>query len=186
MNQCLNKLGFKSILFCGVLVEALLSACHSENKSPAEKTVTHPAEVSAVEVFPVEKGRLSSSLQIPGELIAYQQVDLYAKENSFVKKVYVDVGSEVNTGTILVSMEEPELASQLAAAESNIKSREAVYTASKANYSRLYETSKTPGTISPNDLEQAAARQSADLAQLEAAKAAYKQIAELQGYLQIK
>jgi len=186
MNQCLNKLGFKSILFCGVLVAALLSACHSENKSPAEKTVTQPAEVSAVEVFPVQKGRLFSSLQIPGELIAYQQVDLYAKENSFVKKLYVDVGSEVTTGQLLVTLEAPELGSQLSGALSNIKSREAIYLASKANYDRLYETSKTPGTISPNDLEQANARKSSELAQLESAKAAYRQIIEMQSYLQIR
>jgi RND family efflux transporter MFP subunit len=125
-------------------------------------------------------------LQIPGELIAYQQVDLYAKENSFVKNVYVDVGSEVKQGQLLVTMEAPELGSQLAGALSNIKSREAVYTASKANYDRLYETSQTPGTVSPNDLEQATARRNSDLAQLEAAKSSYKQITEMQGYLQIR
>jgi len=186
MNQCLYKPGCKSILFCTVLVAALLSACHSENKSPVEKAVTQPAEVSAVEVFPVQKGRLFSSLQIPGELIAYQQVDLYAKENSFVKKLYVDVGSEVTTGQLLVTLEAPELGSQLSGALSNIKSREAIYLASKANYDRLYETSKTPGTISPNDLEQANARKSSELAQLESAKAAYRQIIEMQSYLQIR
>ena len=186
MNQCLNKLGFKSILFCSMVVAALLSACHSENKSPVEKAVTQPAEVSAVEVFPVQKGRLFSSLQIPGELIAYQQVDLYAKENSFVKKLYVDVGSEVTTGQLLFTLEAPELGSQLSGALSNIKSREAIYLASKANYDRLYETSKTPGTISPNDLEQANARKSSELAQLESAKAAYRQIIEMQSYLQIR
>src|SRR5205085_1096301 len=114
------------------------------------------------------------------------QVDLYAKENSFVKKLYVDVVSEVTTGQLLVTMEAPELGSQLAGALSDIKSREAIYTASKANYDRLYETSKTPGTISPNDLEQAAARKNADLAQLEAAKAAYRQVAQTQNYLQIR
>jgi len=129
---------------------------------------------------------LSSSLQIPGELIAYQQVDLYAKENSFVKKLYVDVGSEVTTGQLLVTLEAPELGSQLSGALSNIKSREAIYLASKANYDRLYETSKTPGTISPNDLEQANARKSSELAQLESAKAAYRQIIEMQSYLQIR
>jgi RND family efflux transporter MFP subunit len=186
MNQCLNKPGCKNILFCTVLVTALLSACHSENKSPVEKAVTQPAEVSAVEVFPVQMGRLFSSLQIPGELIAYQQVDLYAKENSFVKKLYVDVGSEVTTGQLLVTLEAPELGSQLSGALSNIKSREAIYLASKANYDRLYETSKTPGTISPNDLEQANARKSSELAQLESAKAAYRQIIEMQSYLQIR
>src|SRR6476646_9098927 len=171
-----------------LLVIGLLCSCHSrenaaEKKTEARQTV---APAPATEVFPLQRGRLSSSLQIPGELIAYQQVDLYAKENSFVKKLYVDVGSQVTEGQLLVTMEAPELSSQLAGALSNIKSREAIYTASKANYDRLYETSQTPGTISPNDLEQADARKNSDLAQLEAAKAEYKQIAETQNYLQIR
>ena len=93
---------------------------------------------------------------------------------------------KLQTGQLLVTMEAPEMGSQLAGAQSNVKSREAIYTASKANYDRLYETSQTPGTISPNDLEQAAARKNSDFAQLEAAKAAYKQIAETQNYLQIR
>ena len=155
----------------------------SEKKTETKQTA---AEAPATEVFPLQKGRLSSSLQIPGELIAYQQVDLYAKENSFVKKLYVDVGSEVTAGQLLVTMEAPGTEFSISRRTINIKSREAIYMASKANYDRLYETSQTPGTISPNDLEQAAARKNSDFAQLEAAKAAYKQIAETQNYLQIR
>jgi RND family efflux transporter MFP subunit len=188
MNLRSNKLSsFKIILFNSFLA-ALLCGCHSENNSADKNTETKQAlaEEPATEVFSLQKGRLSSSLQIPGELIAYQQVDLYAKENSFVKKLYVDVGSEVTAGQLLVTMEAPELGSQLAGSLSNIKSREAIYMASKANYDRLYETSQTPGTISPNDLEQAAARKNSDFAQLEAAKAAYEQIAQTQNYLQIR
>jgi len=185
MNRNLFKsLSLGKILFF-IIAPALLWSCSGKESQDQKTEITQP-EAVAREVFPAEKGRLSSSLRIPGELIAYQQVDLYAKENSFVKKVYVDVGSEVSVGQLLVSMEEPELTSQLAAAESNIKSREAVYAASKANYDRLYETSKTPGTISPNDLEQASARKNADLAQLESAKAAYKQVTQLQSYLEIR
>ncbi len=137
----------------------LLCSCHSDDNSQKNKTET---EAPSTQVFSLKKARLSSSLQIPGELIAYQQVDLYAKVNSFVKKLYVDVGSEVKEGELLVTMEAPELGSQLAGAESAIKSREAIYLASKANYDRLLETSKTPGTISPNDLEQATARKNSD------------------------
>jgi len=169
-----------------VLAAGMLPACNDEAKEAETKTEVQAPEALAREAFALQKGRLSSSLQIPGELIAYQQVDLYAKENSFVKKIYVDVGSEVFTGQLLVTMEAPELGSQLSAALSNIKSREAIYTASKANYDRLVATSKTPGTISPNDLEQAAARTNADMAQLESAKAAYRQVAETQSYLQIR
>jgi membrane fusion protein (multidrug efflux system) len=179
-----------SSIWCRIFLinSVLLYACNSanENVNKNEAVATEQTAHTPVEVFAVQKGRLSSSLQIPGELVAFQQVDLYAKENSFVKKLYVDVGSEVKEGQLLVSLEAPELGSQLAGALSDIKSREATYMASKANYNRLLATSQTPGTISPNDLEQAAARKDADYAQLQAAQAAHRQIAETQNYLQIR
>src|ERR1700750_586239 len=96
-NQC------KAVLFGGLFSAASLLACNSAEKPAAVSVETAPAEAPAREVFSLQKGRLSSSLQIPGELAAYQQVDLYAKEGSFVKKVYVDIGSEVRTGQLLVS-----------------------------------------------------------------------------------
>jgi membrane fusion protein (multidrug efflux system) len=134
----------------------------------------------------LEKGRFATNLYIPGELIAFQQVDLYAKVNSFVKKLYVDVGSEVREGDLLATMEAPELQSQLASAASKMKSQEAIYIASKANYDRVVETSKTPGTISQNDIDQADARQKSDYAQWDAAKAAYNEIAETLKYLEVR
>jgi RND family efflux transporter MFP subunit len=172
---------FLNIFLAGIL----FAGCHDDDAQKT-KPAAEPAEAPATEVFSLKKGRLTSSLSIPGELIAFQQVDLYAKVNSFVKKLYVDVGSEVKEGELLATMEAPELGSQLAGAESTIKSREAIYLASKANYDRLVETSKTPGTISPNDLEQAAARQNSDLAQLQSAQSARKEIMEMQNYLQIR
>ena len=48
------------------------------------------------------------------------------------------------------------------------------------------QTSKTPGTISPNDLELANARQQSDLAQLEAARATYREVTDTRNYLQIR
>lgn len=139
-----------------------------------------------IEAFAIQKDKMSTAFQTPAELIAWQQVDLYAKENSFVSKLYVDVGADVKAGQLLATLEAPELNSRLAAAESRLKSQEAIYTASKSQYDRLYETSKTPGTISQNDLDQAAARKNSDLAQLDAAKAAHREITVLQGYLEIR
>ena len=134
----------------------------------------------------LQKGRLSTTLHVPGELIAFQQVDLYAKVNSFVKRLYVDVGSEVHEGQLLATMEAPEIQSQLATAMARVKSQEALYIASKANYDRVVETAKTPGTISQNDIDQADARQKSDNAQLEANKAAYNEVAETLKYLEIR
>ena len=137
-------------------------------------------------LVPVEKGKLSSTIAVPGELMPYQEVDLYAKVNSYVKKLLVDIGSEVHQGQLLATLEAPEINSQLAAAQSRIKQQEAIYFASKATYDRLYNTSKTPGTVSQNDLEQAEAKKNSDLANVDAAKSSYKEVAANLNYLQIR
>ncbi|MBX2926013.1 MAG: efflux RND transporter periplasmic adaptor subunit [Chitinophagaceae bacterium] len=152
-----------------------------------ENTAADRAETPPVyEVFIAEKGKLSTSVEIPGELIAFQQVDIYAKVSSFVKTLLVDVGSEVKEGQVLATMEAPEMNAQLSGAASRLQALEATYTASKAHYDRLLETSKTPGTISPNDLDIALAKQKSDYAQLQAAKAAEREITDNKNYLTIR
>ncbi|PSL46311.1 RND family efflux transporter MFP subunit [Chitinophaga niastensis] len=174
------------VIFLSVIVSAvILQSCGSSAaKDDKEKTAAAPAP--ALEAFTLQKGEMTSSIQIPGELIAFQRVDLYAKVSSFVKKLYVDVGSEVTAGQLLVTMEAPEVNAQLSGAESRLKSQEAIYLSSKATYDRLYETSKTPGTVSQNDLDVAFAKQKSDYAQLDAAKASYREVGDTRNYLEIR
>ncbi|WP_147202092.1 efflux RND transporter periplasmic adaptor subunit [Segetibacter aerophilus] len=185
----INRNNFYHIL--PVLIATLLVAAMPSCKSSEEKTETTIEEkkevaAAAIEVVAAQKGKLSSSIQVPGELIPFQQVEIYAKENSFVKKIYVDVGSEVKQGQLLVSMEAPEINSRMSEAQSNLKSLQAIYISSKATYNRLLETSKTPGTISPNDLDQALARVNSEKARLEGAQAAIRAVAATRGYLDIR
>lgn len=188
----MNKLKNKSILLLAVLAMAIgsLSACHSDDKEKKEQQEEQEqqeaVETPTVQIVPVTKGRLSSNITIPGELIPYQQVDLYAKTNSYVKKLLVDIGSEVKQGQLLAVLEAPEINSQLAAAQSRIKQFEAVYFASKATYDRLVSTSKTPGTVSQNDLEQAEAKKNADEANIDAAKSGLKEVSANLAYLEIR
>jgi membrane fusion protein (multidrug efflux system) len=106
--------------------------------------------------------------------------------SSFCKELYVDVGTEVKEGQLLALMEAPEILSQLASANSRVEALTATYKASKANYDRLLETSKTPGTISQNDLDQALGKSNADYSQLQAAQSAQKEILTMQHYLEIR
>jgi membrane fusion protein (multidrug efflux system) len=168
-----------------IWVLGCLGACQSPEADSARQTAA-PAATPSAETFLLHKGRLTGDLQTPGELIAWQQVDLYAKENSFVRRLYADIGSDVKAGQLLADLEAPELASSLAGAASRLKAQEAIYIASKANYDRILSTSKTPGTISQNDIDQADARQKSDYAQWEAARSAYDQIAETLKYLEIR
>lgn len=172
-------------LYQALMAAVVLAGCGvSQSKPDSDKTAA--AAPAGVKAFALEKDIFSASLKMPGELIAFQQVDLYAKVNSFVQKLYVDVGSTVTAGQVLATLEAPELNAQLAGAESRLHSQEAVYLASKANYDRLYKTSQTPGTVSQNDLDLALAKQKSDYAQQEAARAAYREVADTRNYLQIR
>ena len=192
MNTMKNKRSAIVLIASAVLMLGALSGCSSsdgEGKTGGKKDSAgegHKDSVTVTATVTLQKGRLSTTLHVPGELIAFQQVDLYAKVNSFVKRLYVDVGSEVKEGQLLATMEAPEIQSQLATALARVKSQEAIYIASKSNYDRIIETSKTPGTISQNDIDQADARQKSDYSQLEANKAAYNEVSETLKYLEVR
>jgi membrane fusion protein (multidrug efflux system) len=193
MSHCtiMNIKQNKTIALLALFISAgLLTSCGPDKKQQEEQAQT-VAQVDAVEtptviLIPVQKGKLSSSIAIPGELLPYQQVDLYAKVNSYVKKLLVDIGSEIHQGQLLAILEAPEINSQLAGAQSRIQQQQAIYFASKATYDRLLSTSKTPGTVSQNDLEQAEAKKNSDLANVEAAKSVYKEVGASVAYLEIR
>src|SRR4051794_23707887 len=107
----INKQGLKYCVrfFTCCLVISAVSSCHSSDPKKREEAEQKPDSAVTKEVIAAKKGKLASSIQVPGELIPYQTVDIYAKEASFVKKVLVDVGSEVRQGQLLVSMEAPEI-----------------------------------------------------------------------------
>lgn len=168
-------------LFIIALTLALAVGCEKK-----EETAKAPEAAPVLETVPLAKEKLETEMRVPAELTGFKQVDLYAKVTGFVQQLKVDIGSEVKAGQLLIVLEAPEISSQLAAAESRLKSQEAVYLASKSTYNRFFETSKVEGTISKNDLEQAEARKNSDFAQFQAAKAAYAEVSNIRNYLQIR
>jgi membrane fusion protein, multidrug efflux system len=173
-------------IFCLMMVLSVsFNACSSAaSKNDGEND--QQDDTAVTETFLLKKEKLTSTWQTPGLLTAFQQVDIYAKVSSFVKKLYADVGSEVHEGELLAELEAPEITSQLSAAAARLKSQEAVFISSKATYRRLVETSETPGTIAQNDLDMALAKKDSDSSLLESAKANYQEISETRNYLQIR
>ncbi|MXN90628.1 efflux RND transporter periplasmic adaptor subunit [Flavobacterium sp. Sd200] len=170
----------KNYIIPSIIALSLLSSCGKKEEAPK------PEAEPVIETIDLHKEKLSSEIRLPAELQGFRQTDIYAKVSSFVKELKVDIGTQVKVGQLLIVLEAPEISSQLAAAESRLRSQEAVYTASNATYNRILETSKVEGTISKNDLDIALSRKSSDYAQLQAAKAAYKEIQTMLGYLQIR
>jgi membrane fusion protein (multidrug efflux system) len=165
-----------------LLATVLFAACTASDEETAKPVVL---PLPHTPTFVIQKGRLSTGLHIPAELTAYREVDLYAKVDSYVKELKVDVGSVVEKGQLLAVLEAPELLSRLAASESRYKAQQAIFTQSDATYKRMLAVSKVPGTISKNDVDVAEAKRNSDEAQLEAAKAEFMANMTITNYLRI-
>ncbi|WP_460985223.1 efflux RND transporter periplasmic adaptor subunit [Spirosoma fluminis] len=187
MNRLIHKSVYNLLAAVGgFLLISSLTGCHSSEGKEEAANASEVEAPAATEVIQLQRGKLASSLKVPGELVAFRDVDIYAKVSGFIKTMYVDVGSEVKQGQLLAVAEAPELSAQLSSAQSKLKAQEALSIASKANYDRVLEASKFSGAVSKNDVDQALAKRNADLAQLEAAKSAYREVSDLKRYLEIR
>ncbi|MCU0226553.1 MAG: efflux RND transporter periplasmic adaptor subunit [Bryobacterales bacterium] len=119
---------------------------------------THAQEISA-DLIAVEQRAPGRKNMLPGELRAFQQVDVYARTNGFVQEVMVDRGSVVQAGQILARMSAPDLIARRLEAEARIPAAEAQraeaearLAAAQSTFSRLQEAAKTPGVVAENDV----------------------------------
>lgn len=153
----------------------------------------------AVELTQVEARPLEKTIQFPGELKAYQAVDVYAKVTGFVEAIPVDRSSRVRAGDLLAEMSAPEIQAQRAEAEAKIPAlaaqkaeAEARLAGAESTLERLREAAKTPGVVAGNDV--ILAEKTADAVRsavealaksMEAAEATVRAVAEMEKYLRI-
>ncbi len=76
--------------------------------------------VVTVGVTHVTRQSLQRQITLSSELVPFQEIDVYAKESGFVKKLYVDYGSHVQAGQLMATLEIPELEAQLQEDEATI------------------------------------------------------------------
>ena len=97
------------------ILMALLPSCgrvRAKGDSPAAVTVG---------VTKVTRKSLQRQITLSSELVPFQQIDVYAKESGFVKNLYVDYGSRVQTGRLMAILEIPELEAELQVDQAAIK-----------------------------------------------------------------
>jgi len=153
----------------------------------------------SVEVVRVISRGVERKLVLPGEFSSYLAVDLRARVNGFVDKVNVDRGSLVKDGETLVTLVAPELAAQVAEAESKVRAAEsqlseaqAKVVADQSTYERLKAAAATPGAVAANELVVAQQTMEADRARvqsfegsLRAARDAVQALKDLESYLTV-
>ncbi len=183
-------MNYKSIIIFAMALS--LVACNNEKKEETKKEGSMPAMgmgmgmMNPMETVEISKTNPLVMLKLAGELKPDQQTELFAKVNSYVKSIRVDIGDKVSAGQVLVVLEAPEIQSQVASAKAKLEAQQAIYLSTKATYDRTMKANETQGAIAKDALDQIKARMLSDEAQLNAAKSEYNEIRDVNNYLVIK
>jgi membrane fusion protein, multidrug efflux system len=168
-------------LMMTLLTIALFSSCGNQQGAETRAATASPKFQQAIVTnCPVEQ-----QLKLPAQLAAFQQVSIFPKVNGYVKTVFVDIGSRVKKGQVLMTLEAPELLQAKVQAREKYARARSDYGIDKENYERLMEASQTPGAISPQDLATSKAKAEADSALANAEKANWQMQQIMMDYLTV-
>jgi len=160
---------------------ALLASCgrvRAKGDAQAAETVA---------VTKVARKTLQRTVTLSSELVPFQEIDVYAKESGFVKKLFVDYGSRVKEGQLMAILEIPELEAQLqedqgdvknatdevSRAQHMLKQYQAMYKALDLQYTRLNGVFESkPGLVARQEVDDAQGKDLAAASQVDAGQAA--------------
>lgn len=163
-------------------VVVFITACSSNKEEKKEEAKAAPTNYA---LATVQKGGVATTIKLPAQLVAYQEVSIFPKVNGYVKNVLVDIGSKVSQGSLLMTLEAPELEQAALQAKEKYARSKADFSIDKERYLRLMEASKTAGAISPLDISTIKAKMDADSALCNAEKANWQMQQTMLAYLQV-
>lgn len=112
-------------IYIALVSLVVLTAC-ADKKTPEVKEVKDEKggmnmAMNKMETIGIEPTNPIVPLQLPGELRADQRTELFAKVNSYVTDLRVDIGDHVKKGQVLMVLDAPEIQAQVSSAQANGK-----------------------------------------------------------------
>jgi RND family efflux transporter MFP subunit len=145
---------------------------HQQTQVLAEPTV----EVIEPTLAPVTR-----SIELPGDVQAFQEANIYARTNGFIGHWYSDIGSAVKSGQLLATIDAPEVDAQLLQARADAATALVNYKIAKVTADRWVGLLKS-NSVSQQQTEQFVSDMQAKQAMLASANANVDRLAQLQSY----
>jgi RND family efflux transporter MFP subunit len=174
--------GVSFILVALALLVFGLSSCSGDNKR-----VQASGPTITVGVTKVVKKSLGRNITLSSELVPFQEIEVYAKESGYVKKLMVDYGTHVKAGQVMAILEIPELEAQLQQDQAEVKNAtnqvsraqhelaryQAQYQALHLQYTRLNGVFQSqPGIVAQQEVDDAQGKDLAASSQVDAGQSA--------------
>lgn len=180
-NKFNNKAG-KYLLLTSTFLLLVLGACADKKEESVVERKVEPVSYKTAEVQFIQP---EYELSIPAELLPYEQVEVFAKVNGFVKSMNVDRGDRVKKGQLLAVLEAPEMNQKFLSDQSTEQKIYSDFVYAQQAYDRLVEASKTTGAVAAIELDRAKTAMGSAKSAHQASKAGTAHSSQLQQYLRI-
>src|SRR6478735_526375 len=153
------------------------------------------AQLKTLEVAASEKGRVYSvakampadataELALPSSVEASQETPLYPRVNGYVKRIAVDIGSQVKAGDVLAEIETPELDQQVMQAKAAMEQASANLRLAEISYGRWRDMQNSK-IVAPQEVDERKGALDARKADLGAAEANVQRLEQTRGFQKI-
>jgi RND family efflux transporter MFP subunit len=165
--------GIGAVVRTGILSRsASAAALARETRENAALTVAvvHP-----------KNGGSEEEVVLPGNTQAFTDSPIYARTTGYLKKWYVDIGTQVKAGELLAEIDAPELDHQLQQARADLETARANLTLSQSTAERWQFLLKTQ-SVSRQETDEKTGDLNAKKAMVEASSSAVRRLEDLQSY----
>ena len=134
---------------------AVLTACGGKGSAGSKGATTTQKESERVKVLTLESERIAKTLELSATLEGYETMNISPSVTGHIEHIYVEVGSRVQKGTMLVRMDQTQLNTtrinlastktefeRVSALKQSGSISEQVYDQTKAGYDQLVENEK--------------------------------------------
>lgn len=176
MDMCKNKMSGIVVL----VVAVVLSACSANSKK--ENVDVKPKVLPVTQV--IAKDTILHHEYV-ADIQAVQNVELRARVEGFLERIYVDEGQQVKKGQLLFKLNDEEYKAEVAKAKANLESSIAEAKASELEVGRL-KVLVEKKVIAESELEVAQARLNATKARIEESRSALSNANQRLSYTSIR
>lgn len=165
-----RPLGLSLIATVGfVTVLSLLASCRSAddtgNQTEAARSVVHAA------VQTLQPVSTPAYAQVPGVVIASQEVQVASRLSGFIRQINVHEGQSVKQGMLLLTVDSSDLMGSIEQARANVSHAQASLANAESVYKR-FRPLRQAGAISPQEFDKIRTQRELAQSQVAAARAA--------------
>src|SRR5262252_1893468 len=179
----------KALMIVGVVLLVLLAAgaitlISRANHEEALAKETERDTVPMVAVVHPLAEKPDEELVLPGSLLAYEESPIYARTNGYLVRWYKDIGSRVEAGDLLATIDTPEIDQELNQSRAARQQIVAQLELAKISAER-WENLRKSDSVSAQEADQQTSGYRQAQANLAAADANVKRLEELEGFKRV-